>query len=152
MQVFVEAMKNLQKLIGAKRTDSAGVEQPPDKAQVKLCKEKFEVSQKIMEQTIKQIKKDNIEVFRNGDQAAMAMVNEQAIIKEEYTKRINKEKERVSQHKKQISELEANLMMEREQLILTVMDIQIIWTCVLPKQKLSMELMTKMVVLMMLLL
>jgi len=46
----------------------------------------------------------------------MAMVNEQAGIKEEFTKRINKEKERVSQHRKQISELEANLMMEREQL------------------------------------
>ena len=46
----------------------------------------------------------------------MAMVNEQAGIKEEFTKRINKEKERVSQHKKQISELESNLMMEREQL------------------------------------
>lgn len=51
--MFVEAMKNLQKLIGAKRTDASGAELAPDKAQVKLCKEKFEVSQKIMEQTIK---------------------------------------------------------------------------------------------------
>ena len=91
--MFVEAMKNLQKLIGAKRTDPAGVEHPPDKAQVKLCKEKFEVSQKIMEQTIKQIKKDNIDVFKNGEQAAANMMNE------EFTKRISKEKERVSQQK-----------------------------------------------------
>ena len=53
VQVFIEAMKNLQKLIGSKVTDASGNVVPPDKAQVKLCKEKFEVSQKIMEQTIK---------------------------------------------------------------------------------------------------
>lgn len=83
----------MQKLIGAKRTDATGVELPPDKAQVKLCKEKFEVSQKIMEQTIKQIKKDNVDVFKN-DQAAANLMNE------EFTRRISKEKERVNQQRK----------------------------------------------------
>lgn len=103
-------MKNLQKLIGAKRTDSSGQEQPPDKAQVKLCKEKFEVSQKIMEQTIKQIKKDNVDVFKNGDQAASTMMNE------EVSKRLSKEKEKANQYRKQIAELEANLEIEKEKL------------------------------------
>lgn len=38
------------------------------------------------------------------------------MMNEEFTRRISKEKERVSQQRKQISELEANLQIEREKL------------------------------------
>lgn len=50
-----------------------------------------------------------MDVFKN-DQAAANLMNE------EFTRRISKEKERVNQQKKQISELEANLQLEKEKL------------------------------------
>ena len=101
VQTFIEAMKNLQKLIGSKTVDAQGNVIPPDKVQLKICKDKFEVSQKSMEQTIKRIKKSH-QQGESGLNDAMAA----AQLAEEKHKQALKEKEKTNLHKKQIAELE----------------------------------------------
>lgn len=62
-----------------------------------------------MEQTIKQIKRENADVFKK-DKATFSALNEES------NKLLMKEKEKTNLHKKQIAELETNLMIEREKL------------------------------------